>query len=348
MRALAGLVNALLRRFVRERATLLANVDRDPVAAAAHPPWLAAALRRAWPQHAAAVMASNNVHPPMTLRVDLTRVDRDGYLALLQQAGVEARSLSWAPEAIELAVPAPIGALPKFAHGWASVQDAGCAAGGGPARPAAGVCASWTPAPRRGGKTLHILERAQQCDLIACDADGTRLMRVRDNLERCGRNAELVVADMANGRTPDGSIAPQLRMAASIASSSMRHVRRPVSSDRTRTSVCCVVSPTLRVRGQPQRALLEYAISRLKPGGRLLYCTCSVIPEENDAVIARVSAAADSTVRVIAPRSLLPAANRQVPDAILCTHGVQLLPGSEAGTDGFYYACLEKDTFGTH
>ncbi len=88
----AGLVNALLRRFVRERAALLARVDVDPVAAAAHPPWLAAALRRAWPQQAAAVMMANNAHPPMTLRVDVTRTDRDAYLALLRQAGIEARA----------------------------------------------------------------------------------------------------------------------------------------------------------------------------------------------------------------------------------------------------------------
>jgi 16S rRNA (cytosine967-C5)-methyltransferase len=121
----AGLVNALLRRLVRERAALFAAVDADPVAAAAHPPWLAAALLRAWPDRATAIMAANNVHPPMTLRVDLTRVDRDEYVAQLHQAGIAAQASGWAPAAVQLTAPVPVGALPNFFEGWVSVQDAG-------------------------------------------------------------------------------------------------------------------------------------------------------------------------------------------------------------------------------
>ncbi len=121
----AGLVNALLRRFVRERAALLAAVDADPVTAAAHPAWLAAALRRSWPDQADAIMVANNGHPPMTLRVDLTRITRDDYLLLLSQAGIEARALDWAPAAVELIAPVGVAALPNFAAGWVSVQDAG-------------------------------------------------------------------------------------------------------------------------------------------------------------------------------------------------------------------------------
>src|SRR5580698_2281750 len=205
----AGLVNALLRRFVRERAALLARVDLDPVAAAAHPPWLAAALRRAWPQQAAAVMMANNAHPPMTLRVDVTRTTRDAYLALLREAGIEARASAWAPAAVELAAPVAVTALPNFAQGWVSVQDAGAqlAAVLLDARPGMRVLDACA-AP--GGKTLHILERAADCTLVAVDADATRLIRVRENLERCGRSAQLLVADMATGRAPDGAVAQPL------------------------------------------------------------------------------------------------------------------------------------------
>ena len=103
----------------------VAAVDADPVAAAAHPAWLAAALRRAWPQQAARVMAANNAHPPMTLRVDVTRIGRDDYVALLTQAGIEARASDWAHAAVELTAPVGVAALPHFAEGWVSVQDSG-------------------------------------------------------------------------------------------------------------------------------------------------------------------------------------------------------------------------------
>ena len=97
-----------------------------------------------------------------------------------------------------------------------------------------------------------------------------------------------------------------------------------------------------------QLALLEYALTRLAPGGRLLYGTCSVLPEENESVIGRFIGSADSPAHVLPPQQLLAAAGLAIPGALLCTHGVQLLPGYEAGTDGFYYACVNKDTSGPH
>ena len=341
----AGLVNALLRRFVRERAALLAGVDVDPVAAAAHPPWLAAALRRAWPQQAAAVMLANNVHPPMTLRVDLTRTDVAAYLALLHQAGIEARASSWAPAAVELAAPVAVAALPNFAAGWVSVQDTGAQLAAVLLDPQPGMrvldaCA----AP--GGKTLHILERAANCAVVAVDADATRLLRVRENLERCGRSAELLVADMLTGRAPDGSLPQSLgagrfdRILLDAPCSATGVIRRhPDIRLLRRESDIAMFAAT-------QAALLKHALTLLAPGGRLLYCTCSVLPEENDAVIARLSADPQPQLRVLPPQQLLNAAAGPVPGAIVCTHGLQLLPGGEAGTDGFYYACVEKDTSG--
>jgi 16S rRNA (cytosine967-C5)-methyltransferase len=341
----AGLVNALLRRFVREREALFARVDADPVAAAAHPPWLAAALRRAWPQQAAAVMLANNAHPPMTLRVDVTRTDRDAYLALLHEAGIEARASSWAPAAVELAAPVMVTALPHFAQGWVSVQDAGAqlAAALLDARPGMRILDACA-AP--GGKTLHILERAADCVLVAVDADATRLLRVRENLERCERNAQLLVADMASGRAPDGSPALPAgtggfdRILLDAPCSATGVIRRhPDIRLLRRESDIAGFAAT-------QAALLKYAVTQLAPGGRLLYCTCSVLPEENDGVIAKFSANAQSQVRVLPPPQLLAAAEQPVPGAIECAHGLQLLPGGAAGTDGFYYACLEKTTSG--
>jgi 16S rRNA (cytosine967-C5)-methyltransferase len=344
----AGLVNAVLRRLVRERAALFAQLDADPVVAAAHPRWLAAALQRAWPQHAAAVMAANNAHPPMILRVDLSRIGRDAYVELLSQAGIEARAVAWAPAAVELAAPVAVGALPHFGQGWVSVQDGGAQLaaellGAGPGMRVLDACA----AP--GGKTLHILERSGgACEVVAADADATRLQRVRDNLDRCQRNAELVVADLRDGHAADGTVAAPLarggfdRILLDAPCSATGVIRRhPDIRLLRRESDIAAFAVT-------QLALLEYAVTLLAPGGRLVYCTCSVLPQENDAVIARFSAAATAGVRRVAPVQLLSGAGLAVPGAEVCAHGVQLLPGGEAGTDGFYYACVDKDTSGTH
>ncbi len=344
----AGLVNALLRRFVRERVALLAGVDTDPVAAAAHPPWLAAALQRAWPQQAAAVMAANNVHPPMTLRVDMTRTDPQIYVGLLGQVGIEARASAWAPAAVELAAPVPVMALPNFAAGWVSVQDSGAqlAAMLLDAKPGMRVLDACA-AP--GGKTLHILEHCGgDCELVAADQDAARLARVRENLERCQRSAQLVVADLATGRGPDGAIPAPLarggfdRILLDAPCSATGVIRRHPDIRLLRREADIGAFATT------QLALLEYALTRLSPGGRLLYCTCSVLPPENDAVIGRFISRSGSPLRLVPPQQLLAAVGLRVPGAIVCTNGVQLLPGCEAGTDGFYYACVEKDTSGPH
>ncbi len=341
----AGLVNALLRRFVRERETLLAAVDADPVVALAHPPWLAAALQSAWPLESRAVMSANNVHPPMTLRVDLSRTDRDGYLRRLAEAGIAARPC-FLPTALELTSPVPVAALPGFAAGWVSVQDVGAQLAAVLLDARAGMrvldaCA----AP--GGKTLHILERAGgACELVAADADERRLMRVRDNLQRCERSATLVVADLATGLAPGGTVSAALaqggfdRILLDAPCSATGVIRRhPDIRLLRRESDIAAFAAT-------QLALLEYSVTLLGSGGRLLYCTCSVLPQENDAVIGRFMAALKVRLRRLPPEELLAAAGVPVPGAIICAHGVQLLPGSEAGTDGFYYACLEKDTSG--
>jgi len=344
----AGLVNALLRRLVREREQLFAQVDADPVVAAAHPRWLATTLQQAWPQHAAAVMAANNVHPPMILRVDLSRIDRDAYLGLLTQAGVAARASAWAPAAVELAAPVAVAALPQFERGWVSVQDSGAQLAAelldaGPRMRILDACA----AP--GGKTLHILERAGgACEVVAADSDAARLRRVRDNLTRCQRNAELVVADLRTGRAADGTMVAAVarggfdRILLDAPCSATGVIRRHPDIRLLRREA------DIAAFAQTQLALLEYAGTLLAPGGRLLYCTCSVLPQENDAVIERFTAATERGLRVVPPAQLLPAAGLSVPGAQICTHGVQLLPGGEAGTDGFYYACLDKVTPGTH
>ena len=192
----AALVNAVLRRFLRERAARLAVVDRDPAARHAHPAWFVDALRAAWPAEFERMLEANNVHPPMALRVDLTRTRTDQYLAELSARGMAGETVSGVPTAVTLSQPVPVAELPGFDGGIVSVQDS-----------SAQLAAQWL-APRAGervldacaapgGKTGALLEIASgPISLTAIDSDAQRLERVAENLHRLRREAQLVQADL--------------------------------------------------------------------------------------------------------------------------------------------------------
>ena len=327
----AGMVNAVLRRFAAHKGELLAAVDVDPAAATAHPSWLVKALRHAWPQHWRALLDANNGHPPLTLRVDLTRTTVAAFLDELQAAGLVARALPWAPAAVQLDVPVAVQAIPGFAEGRVSVQDAGAQLAAQLLDAKAGMrvldaCA----AP--GGKTVHILEQSPGiAELIATDVDAARLARVRENLERTGREARLLVLDMTQAGAAVAELGrPFDRILLDAPCSATGVIRR-------HPDIKLLRRPTdLEPLAVTQLAILRRCYDLLAPGGRLLYCTCSVFPQENESVISRfleLEAGAVATP---------PQAALAVPGAIGLVHGVQLLPGAEAGTDGFYYACVSK------
>ncbi|MBV9316307.1 MAG: 16S rRNA (cytosine(967)-C(5))-methyltransferase RsmB, partial [Gammaproteobacteria bacterium] len=120
-----GLVNAVLRRFVRERAALFARIDASLARRTAHPEWLAERICTAWPPEGPQVLDANNAHPPMTLRIDLSRTSRTGYMERLREQSIDAEAIQWSPPAITLTRPSPVGDLPGFKQGLLSVQDAG-------------------------------------------------------------------------------------------------------------------------------------------------------------------------------------------------------------------------------
>ncbi len=153
----AGLVNGVLRRFIREKAELLKRVDESLAARTAHPQWLVDEIQAAWPTRAESVLMANNGHPPMVLRVDLSRTSVADVIAELSKAGVEAKAVPWAVSAVELAQAVPVSDLPGFAEGKVSVQDAAAqlAALLLDAKPGMRVLDACA-AP--GGKTGHILE----------------------------------------------------------------------------------------------------------------------------------------------------------------------------------------------
>jgi 16S rRNA (cytosine967-C5)-methyltransferase len=327
----SGVVNAVLRRFVAQRAELLATVDTDSAARHAHPRWLVDALTAAWGERADVMLAANNQHPPMALRLDPAQLGSEDFLRSWRGLGREARIVDWNPEAVVLEHPAAVQILPGFESGAVSVQDCGAQLAALLLDARAGMrvldaCA----AP--GGKTLHIAQRTPDLgELVAADDDALRLQRVRENLERGGRDALLLKADLRE--RPPPSLAP-------------------ASFDRVLVDAPCSATgvirrhPDIKLLRRPedvaafaatQRKILATAFELLRPGGSLIYCTCSVLPAENEAVVAAFLAgeprAAAAGWTESAPRP---------PGLLERTVGWQLLPGGGAGTDGFYYACLHR------
>jgi len=324
----AGLVNAVLRRYLREREALLATVDRDPAARHAHPAWFVDALRAAWPAEVERVLAANNAHPPMALRIDLARTRIDDYLADLSARGLEGAPVEGVPTAVTLSQAVAVTDLPGFAEGCVSVQD-----------PSAQLAAHWL-APRAGervldacaapgGKTGALLEMASgPIALTAVDSDAARLARVGENLRRLKREATLVTADLAAPPTWwDGLAFDAILLDAPCSGTGVIRRHPDIKLLRRASDIDGFASRQL--------ALLRGCWPLLKPGGRLLYATCSVLPAENAAVM--------RAFQVDAPDARI--APRPEPFAVLalhqCSPGWQWLPG--AAGDGFYYACLHKE-----
>lgn len=330
-----GLVNAVLRRYLAEHEELLAQVDQDLARRTAHPTWLVDRLRAVWGDSCEGILASNNAHPPMTLRVDLSRVSGADCVSQLQQAAIEALRIQWCESAVTLERPVSVDRLPGFAEGVVSVQDAGAQLAEPLLAARAGMrvldaCA----AP--GGKTGHILERlGAGADVTAVDIDASRVERIRENLGRLKRTAHLKIGDVREPQSFwDGR--PFERILVDAPCSSTGVIRRHPDIKLLRRST------DLPALAAAQLAILAGAARMLAAGGRLVYCTCSVLPEENEEVVQRFLKEAPGMSAGEMPRAAALA-----PGARDRAVGVQLLPGAEAGTDGFYYACLEKTTAGT-
>ncbi|HEX6573242.1 MAG TPA: 16S rRNA (cytosine(967)-C(5))-methyltransferase RsmB [Steroidobacteraceae bacterium] len=324
----AGFVNAVLRRFQREQAELLHAIDRDLALRTAHPRWFVDVLRRERGEAAGPVLEANNAHPPLWVRVNRMRSDPDASVAALVAAGFNATRHPLAPDALHVDPPTDVRSLTGFADGKLSIQDAAAQLAVELLAPAPGervldACA----AP--GGKTCHVLERTTGAAAVtALDVSAPRIERVRENLARLGLEAELRVADVAalptwwDGRSFD-------RVLLDVPCSGTGVIRRHPDIKILRRAKDI---PNLARR---QAELLEAAWKALRPGGRLLYTSCSVLAAENERVVegflGRVASARDLTTELTAS---WPARAGGGP-------GYQVLPG-ESGMDGFYYACLGK------
>lgn len=311
-------VNALLRGFLRARSGLDARLGADPAARHWHPGWWIERVRTAYPAEWKHVLAAGNTHPPMCLRVNARRASAAGYAGVLAAQGIAARRVG--PSALLLERALPVGRLPGFSEGIVSVQDAGAQRAAGLLDLKSGqrildACA----AP--GGKSAHILESAA-VELTALDADAARCASVtrelaRLGLETPGAKADVRAADCsALGSWWDGE--PFDRILADVPCSASGVARRHPDIKWLRRA-----SDLGRFAARQAR-ILDALWRTLAPGGKLLYVTCSVFPEENGAVVDSFVARAPGARRV-------PLADGRA---------AQLLPGPEH--DGFYFSLLEK------
>lgn len=314
-----GLVNAVLRNFLRQREHLLQNVSTSETARYSYPQWWIDKLKIQYPQTWQAMLEAGNVHPPMTLRVNLRQGNASAYRDQLAASNISAKLLS--AEAVMLGKPVPIDRVPGFKEGMASVQDFGAQLAahlldlGDSMRVLDACCAP-------GGKTGHILETAN-VSLTALDSDDQRLQRVRSNLQRLGLQAKLVTGDAAHPETWWDS-QPFDRILADVPCTASGIVRRHVDIKwlRRESDIASFAS---------QQALILRALWRLlAKDGKLLYATCSVFQEENQQQV-------DQFLKNHADARQLPL------PAMLNNYqqqNGQLRPCAEH--DGFFYALLQK------
>ncbi|MCW0919018.1 16S rRNA (cytosine(967)-C(5))-methyltransferase RsmB [Pseudomonas atacamensis] len=319
-----GLLNAVLRNAQRESETIFAELERDPVVRTAHPRWLQKSLKAFWPEQWEAICAANNAHPPMILRVNRRHHSRDAYLALLGEAGIAAKPCVYSRDGIVLEAAADVRSLPGFAEGWISVQDEAAQLAAdlldlAPGQRVLDACC----AP--GGKTCHILEAEPAlAGVVAVDLEAKRLVRVKENLERLGLDAELIAADGRDiDKWWDGK--PFQRILLDAPCSATGVIRRHPDIKLTRQPDDIVALAQL------QGELLDAMWKTLEVGGILLYATCSTLPTENTEVIAAFLERTPGAREL----DLATAAGIKQP------HGRQLL-AQQGGHDGFYYAKLIK------
>jgi len=316
-----GLVNAVLRNFQRRGEALIEALSGD--ARDAHPDWLWRAIHAQWPEQAAEIIDADNQRPPMALRVNTRAVSVDAYLETLANAGIEGGPTPHAPAGVVLSRGVNVDQLPGFDRGWVSVQDTS-------AQLLPGLV---TETPRRildacaapGGKLTHLLESFPQARALAVELDAGRAARVRDNLARLGLAASVIVADAAETPTWwDGE--PFDLVVLDVPCSGTGVIRRhpDIKVLRRASDIDQFVAT--------QQRLMAGLWKTVAPGGLMLYVTCSILAEENQAQVEgflnRTPDAREEPVNL--------------PVGTALSHGWQLLPQREAG-DGFFYAKLRKD-----
>lgn len=306
-----GMANAILRRFLRERDTLLQETMRNPIAQWNYPKWWITNVQSAYPHDWQAILQAGNAAPPLTLRVNRRKTAIDDYLTLLTNEDIEAQRIG--TDAIRLMQPIPVHRIPGFEDGLASVQDA-AAQLAAPLLDLHDGMRVLDACAAPGGKTGHILETAD-VELLALDSDPRRLQRIEENLQRLQLHASLHAGDASQHDWWDGQ--PFDRILADVPCTASGIVRR---------------HPDIRWLRRPEDAtqlssisakILDNLWQMLRPDGKLLFVTCSLWPQESERQAADF-AQRNAATRLSAPGQLLPTADGQ------------------QNHDGLFYALFQK------
>jgi 16S rRNA (cytosine967-C5)-methyltransferase len=317
------LVNGVLRNFLREQADLLGKIDSQVSTHYAFPAWLLKELQNAWPEQWTAIVAASNTQAAMTLRVNQRQSSAAAYQALLHEHAIQAQLHPIVPSALVLDKALAVEQLPLFAQGAVSVQDAAAQLAAflldcQPHMRVLDACA----AP--GGKTTHLLEHSSHLDLMALDNSESRLTRIHENLERLQLKAQVRVADAADiDQWWDGQLFDRILLDAPCSATGVMRRHPDIKLLRRASDI-----PALQ---QQQQRLLAQLWQILKPGGKLLYATCSLLPQENVQQITRFMQTHTDAWHV-------PIEGQW---GTAMSYGRQILPG-DTGMDGFYYALLIK------
>jgi len=323
-----GLINAVLRNFLRRRDELVAKASQQREARYGLPGWLLDQLRNDWPESLEQIAEASLQQAPMWLRVNNMLGATADYAGILQdQTGVAATVVELSPAALLPESPVAVQQLPGFGDGRSSVQDlaaqfAAVALDPQPDELILDACA----AP--GGKTCHIQElTANGASVIALDESAERLLRVGENLERLGLTASVINGDAAGKDWWDGRLFDRILLDAPCSATGVIRRHPDIRLLRRKDDIAEL--------SELQSAMLSNLWGLLKPGGYLLYTTCSVLRAENsDVIVAFLEATADAGLRSLPALDGLAQPAGEV--------GYQLLPGNAVNTDGFYYALMQK------
>ena len=322
-----GLVNAVLRNYLRKKANIESTLsDRSLNVFHSHPDWLLAEIEAQWPEQSEQILSGNNQRPPMSLRVNQGLRSRMECLQALESAEKNALAGDYASSAIYLSKPLPVSDIPGFDEGWISVQDEASQLVPGllqlePGQRVLDACA----AP--GGKTCHILESERSLtECVAIDLNSRKLERIRENLQRLGLEATLIEADASDvGAWWDGQQFDRILLDAPCSATGVIRRHPDIKILRKEKDIKSLMLI--------QQKLLTALWPCLKPGGLLLYTSCSLLRQENEAqIVGFLDSVDNAKYEGIAADW-----------GVECRFGRQLLPGASQSPDGFFFSLLSKD-----
>jgi 16S rRNA (cytosine967-C5)-methyltransferase len=325
-KAQANFLNACLRRFLRERDHLVAATDKDPVALWNHPLWWISRLKKDHPEKWQGILEAANRHAPMTLRINVRKTNLTAYILLLAKQGIVARAT--AEGALILECPVPVQRLPGFADGWVSVQDAAAQLAaplllGGLPKSSDMRILDACAAP--GGKTGHLLELTES-PVIGLEVDPRRVERIHQNLARLGVRAQVLTADAARPQEWwDGQMFDAILLDAPCTASGIVRRHPDVRWLRRESDIAQL--------SQIQQNMLQALWRLLRPGGRMVYCTCSLFLAEGSSQVQTFLSHNTEALLLPSPGHLIP------------QNGVffEAVPDNQPSDyDGFYYALLHK------